>query len=94
MNPPTYQLELQPLPDKSDPQGIRRLRLLLKELLRCHRMRVVSILPRSTWNQREAVNLDLLGSAFEQRDDESPPRLPRLSKPPQPRPLFDEPKWS
>jgi hypothetical protein len=45
MNPPTYQLELRPLPDKSDPQGIRRLRILLKRLLRSHRMRCVAIRP-------------------------------------------------
>jgi hypothetical protein len=32
--------------------------------------------------QREQVNRDLADSAWESRDDESPPRLPRLSKPP------------
>jgi hypothetical protein len=35
------------------------------------------------------VNLDLLGSAWEQRDDASPPRLPRLSKRPESRPLLE-----
>ena len=40
--------------------------------------------------QREEVNRDLRDSAWEQSDDESPPRLPRLKRPPEARPLLDD----
>ena len=39
MSQPRYQLTLRPLPDRSDPDGIRRLRRGLKHLLRSCRLR-------------------------------------------------------
>jgi hypothetical protein len=45
MKPVTYLLTVTPLPDASDPKGIRRLRRLLKQLLRYDRLRVVSCIP-------------------------------------------------
>lgn len=36
---PRYTLTLRPLPDKSDPAGVRRLRAALKALLRSYRLR-------------------------------------------------------
>ena len=49
--------------------------------------------PPLTPEVREQVNRDLRDSAWEQSDDESPPRLPRLKRPPEGRPLLDpEPK--
>jgi hypothetical protein len=45
---PSYTLTIAPLPQADDPNGIRRLRGLLKRLLRSDRMRVVSIVPTSS----------------------------------------------
>jgi hypothetical protein len=39
---------------------------------------------------REQVNVELCQAAIDSRDAESPPRLPRLKRPPEARPLFDE----
>jgi arginase family enzyme len=38
-----FRLVLSPLPDKSDPSGIRRLRRALKSLLRTYRLRCVDV---------------------------------------------------
>lgn len=38
-----YTLIIEPLPDASDPAGIRRLRRLLKVMLRAFRLRVVRV---------------------------------------------------
>ena len=38
-----FSLILTPLPDKTDPSGIRRLRRALKSLLRVHRLRCVDV---------------------------------------------------
>lgn len=43
MNRPEYKLTLRPLPDKSDPAGIRRLRRALKCLLRSFGLQCVDI---------------------------------------------------
>jgi hypothetical protein len=40
---PTYRLVLRPLPDPSDADGIRRLRMALKALLRSYRLRCCAI---------------------------------------------------
>ena len=42
---PTYTLTLKPMPDKSDPAGIRRLRWLLKAIGRTYRLRVTRCEP-------------------------------------------------
>lgn len=38
-----YQLTIRPLPDSTDPDGIRRLRWALKTLLRGYRLRTIYI---------------------------------------------------
>jgi hypothetical protein len=43
MNRPEYRLTLRPLPDKSDPAGIRRLRRALKCLLRSFGLQCIDI---------------------------------------------------
>jgi len=40
---PTYRLTIQPLDDQSDRDGIRRLRLLLKRLLRGYRLKCLAV---------------------------------------------------
>lgn len=40
-NPPTYRIDLRPMPDSTDPDGIRRLRRALKCLGRSFRLRCV-----------------------------------------------------
>jgi hypothetical protein len=42
---PSYVLTLRPLPDSLDPEGIRRLRALVKAALRSYRLRCVAIAP-------------------------------------------------
>lgn len=39
---PTYRIVLRPLPDRTDPQGWRRLRAALKSMLRSYRLRCVT----------------------------------------------------
>lgn len=38
-----YTIVIEPLPDASDPQGVRRLRRLLKAMLRAFRLRCVKV---------------------------------------------------
>ncbi len=48
MTPPTeFFLTLRPLPDKSDPSGLRRLRRALKALLRSYGLRCTAISERA-----------------------------------------------
>lgn len=54
---PRYLLTLQPTPDKTDPDGIRRLRRALKSLLRCFGLRCVRIEPDPN-QQHQAPNPD------------------------------------
>lgn len=42
---PTYCLTLRPEPDSSDPDGVRRLRALLKAALRSYRLRCLDCRP-------------------------------------------------
>jgi len=44
-SPTTYKLILQPLPDETDVDGVRRLRGLLKAALRQYRLRAVRVEP-------------------------------------------------
>ena len=48
-----YTLTVTPLPDASDPKGVRRLRALLKRLLRSDRMRCVSCVPSPSTEDRQ-----------------------------------------
>lgn len=43
--PPIYVLVVKPFPQEDDPQGIRRLRMALKRLLRNHGLRVLQCTP-------------------------------------------------
>ena len=58
-NQPSYQLTIRPLPDSSDPGGIRRLRRALKALVRSYGLRCTSIQPAkedtSTKGEADAV---------------------------------------
>ena len=62
---PTYQLTLRPLPDKTDPEGIRRLRRVLKHSLRSCRMRCVAAveIPSETWQRLSGLDRVLLQRA-------------------------------
>jgi len=43
---PVYVLTVRPTPDATDPQGIRRLRAMLKSMLRRFGLRCVSVTPQ------------------------------------------------
>ena len=53
-DPPTYLLTIRPLPDPTDMEGVRRLRLALKVLLRRFGLKCVGVKPRQ--RPQQAVN--------------------------------------
>jgi hypothetical protein len=55
MNKTDYHLTLRPVPDKTDPEGIRRLRRLLKLALRACGLRCVGV--RTNHEPQESTNL-------------------------------------
>lgn len=48
---PRYELTLEAEHDPSDVDGIRRMKLMLKRLLRTHRLRCLSIVPKQESKQ-------------------------------------------